>query len=347
MNLQEPEESEDDLDDGVGHIPVMLDEVIEALRPQPGEWAVDTTAGLAGHSLALLGRLVPGGRLLALDRDPRIAALAQSALSQKAPPGATWQVMAANGSALPEVLESIGWLDGFDLFLMDCGVCSVHFDMPELGFSMRRDGPLDMKLTPDEFGPDASELVNEGSPEGLLHMLRVLGEEPQARRIVDAIVAARRKGPIETTAQLASIVYDAYPARFRGGRRHPATRTFQALRLAVNGELDALAQALRHALTHMRVGGRGALISFMSLEATLIKRTLRAASTPPPSTSADWMRRSGDSPLVVLPSRAPSDGEIERNPRSRSARLWTFTKLAPLSDNITWPRPPATTNILP
>ena len=288
----------------VWHQPVMPAEVLRCLNPKPGAVIVDGTVGTGGHSLALLPRLLPNGTLLAIDRDRSTLALAQRRLSEFEP-----RVIFRHGDFrdLPAILqgEQLSQVDGL---VLDLGMSSLHLDQPERGFSFSHEGPLDMRMDPEQ-GATAAELVNRTPAHELERLLTELGEERYARRIARRIADERRREPIRTTAQLARIVAAAVPPRGRYGRIHPATRVFQALRMAVNDELGAL-QAVLAALPELLApGGRAVIISFHSLEDRLVKRAFAEGA------------REGRWTLLVKKPLTPSDSEVARNPRARSAKL--------------------------
>lgn len=325
----------------VEHHPVLLAEVIEALEPRPGERAVDGTLGLGGHAAAIAEKLVPGGKLLGIDRDRSMAARAEARLREEfADRDVSFVVRHGNSADLAAHLDGAGW-DAFDLLVFDAGVCSIHFDDAARGFSMKHDGPLDMRLDPALGGPTAADFVARLGETELTRIFQQYGDEQNARRIAKSIVATRNQSPITTTAVLADIVREAYPARFRGGRRDPATRVFQALRIAVNDELGALHRFVRTAVERMAVGGRGAIISFHSLEDRIVKKTLKAAAGPHFLTKEDehFGRRT---PALDLAKRVTA-GQVEcdENPRARSATLRAFTKLRDLPASIDWPAAPS------
>lgn len=303
-----------------GHVPVLLREVLAVLAPAPGEVFVDCTAGLGGHAAAVAPHLAPGGTVILNDLDPANLARAQAAVADAlahvpSPPRVV--ALRGNFADLPHRLADLRLQA--DMLLADLGFASCHVDDPARGFSFQHDGPLDMRLDPD--APlTAAHLVASLTEAELAQLIRDFGDEPAARRIARKLVAARESTPISTTGRLAEAVRSAVGGR-RGGI-DPATRTFQALRIAVNDELGSLA-ALLHALRRsappsgapardrqwLRPGARVAFICFHSLEDRAVKHTFReleqaagaAALTPGPLT--------------------PSTDEIARNPRARSARL--------------------------
>jgi 16S rRNA (cytosine1402-N4)-methyltransferase len=289
------------------HVPVMLREVLELLAPQPGQVIVDATVGTGGHAAVIWEALRPTGQLIGIDRDAAMLALARQRL-----PHRQVTLIHANFSELQQVLEELR-IPRVHGLLADLGVASDQLDDPKRGFSFQHGGPLDMRMDPSEGAP-ASRWVNEASERELAALLRDYGEERYACCIAKAIVHARRHGPILTTTQLASIVCQAVPKGYERGRLHPATRTFQALRIAVNRELEHLEQLLRQLPNCLLPGGRAVIISFHSLEDRLVKRCFRESI---------WH------PLTKKPLR-PSEAEVRQNPRARSARLRAAVLQRPL-----------------
>lgn len=323
------------------HAPVMLAEALDALLPTDGStggpefWKdgshplrfLDGTLGLAGHASALLERAAARGlqaELLGLDRDAEAQALAAERL---APFGPAAHLRQSAFADFPAALDELGW-DLLDGALVDLGVSSLQLDRPERGFSFLHDGPLDMRMNPDS-GESAATLVNRAPVARLKEIIEQLGEEPQAGRIARAIDDARSERAIETTAQLAAIVERAYPPKWRAtARNHPATRTFQALRLAVNDELEQLRLFLERIVPRLRPGGRLAVISFHSLEDRIVKHFLRTAAQgclcPPHLAVTMEQCRCGHQASLRLVTRKalePSEAEVRRNSRSRSAKL--------------------------
>ena len=284
------------------HVPVMTERVLEFLRPERGGLFVDCTVGLGGHSRALLE--AGATRVIGLDRDPDALARARDTL---APWGDRVELVHADYRALEEVLDArqIARVDGA---LADLGVSSMQFDTPGRGFSFQRDEPLDMRMD-QSAGDTAADLVARSSERELADAIFQYGEERFSRRIARALVAARREAPVETTGRLASIVRRAIPRR--GPMRiDPATRTFQALRIWVNRELDGLDRFVEAAARRLRAGARLVVITFHSLEDRIVKHTLRAL-------------QQRDALVRVLTKKpiVPRDEEVERNPRARSAKL--------------------------
>lgn len=308
------------------HEPVLLNEVLEMLRPQPGEIFVDCTTGVGGHSLEIASRINPHGRLVAIDRDREALAAARRRLQQFAE---TVVFVQDNFRHLKNILAALG-LDYVDGILLDAGVSSHQLDEGERGFSYHADAALDMRMDRSS-GITAAQLVNESSSEELTRIIRDFGEELWARRIAEFIVTRRQRGgPIRTTGELVEIIKAAIPAKARRHGNHPARRTFQALRIAVNDELAALEQALDDALLVLRPGGRLAVITFHSLEDRLVKKKLQRAAgccqCPPglPQCSCGWKQQA-----LILTGKAlrPTAEEVARNPRARSARLRAAVKV--------------------
>lgn len=314
------------------HRPVLLQEVMELLDPKPGMMAVDATVGAGGHAAAILARICPGGFLLGLDRDPQVAELAERALvSAGYTRGSHFEVEVRRFSQVDQALADRR-IPGCDILLADLGVCSLHFDAPERGFSLKAEGPLDMRLNPHEpEAPTAAELVNTASENELRKIFREYGEERWARPIARAIVRERARAPIRSTAQLREIVARAIPRKAWPPKVDPATRVFQALRIAVNRELEELDALLAKLPQILRVGGRAGVISFHSLEDRRVKEAFRALSrecTCPP----EWLQcRCERRPKFRLLTRKPvtaSEAEVEQNPRARSAKFRVIERIA-------------------
>ena len=309
---------------GAEHVPVLADEALDGLAVAAGGRYVDATYGRGGHSGRVLERLGPAGRLLAVDRDPDAVADARRRHGDDPRFGIVRADFAALGDVLGDVPgdASDGWGDWhgtLDGLLLDLGVSSPQLDVAERGFGFSRDGALDMRMDPDS-GSSAAEWLATVDEDELATVIREYGEERHARRIAGAIVAARGEAPLTRTAQLADVVKRAHPRWER--HHHPATRTFQAIRIRVNDELGALRAVLADAAAMLRVGGRLAVISFHSLEDRIVKRALRR---PPPD--ARVPRHLPQPPAAPHPWRAlgkarrASDAELARNPRARSATL--------------------------
>lgn len=305
------------------HTPVMVREVLTLLHPQPGAVVVDATVGLGGHAVEIAPRLVPGGWLIGIDRDPQALEIAGRRLERFS--GAMRVTLVhADFRELPQILSARG-IEGVDGLLYDLGVSSLQLDSAERGFSFRYDAPLDMRMDPSRQGLTAREIVNRWSEADLRQLILEYGEEPAAARIAHAIVQNR---PIGSTQQLAAIVARAVGRR--GGRIHPATRTFQALRIAVNRELEGLQETIEQAIRHLLPGGRIVVLSYHSLEARAVKRAFQRLSgkcvcptgTPVCQCGAErWIE-------VLTPhALKPEAEEVARNPRSRSAQCRAALRL--------------------
>jgi len=305
------------------HEPVLYHEVIAVLKPRSGGRYVDGTLGAAGHAFGILEASAPDGQLLGLDLDPQALEIARRRL---APFEERAVIRRGSYANLLEHLRSVGWLDGVDGILLDLGVSSMQVDTAERGFSFRQDAPLDMRFDPSQ-PLTAADLVNSLPEEELADILWRYGEEKRARRVARAIVRHR---PITTTAELAEIVAATTTSGKRG--MHPATRTFQALRIAVNQELQNLERALPQAIEALRPHGRLVVIAFHSLEDRVVKRFMRSAAgfcTCPPEQPLCECDRKAVVRLIKPFPQMPSEEEIRHNPRSRSARLRVAEKLAP------------------
>lgn len=310
-----------------GHLPVMVEEVLESLSPAPGSFQIDATVGGGGHSRPILEASSPGGRLLGLDADQAAIARTRERLADFGPRVTLRQ---ANFEELAEVAPGAGF-EGADGILFDLGLSSYQLADERRAFSFRAEGPLDMRFDTSR-GVPASTLLAELDERGLTDIFRRLGEEPQARRIARAIVDHRRGQPITTGKQLADLVAAAAPVPPRGRRRvHPATRVFQALRIAVNRELETLPVALAAAVEILRTDGRLAVISYHSLEDRIVKRFMaaerRGCVCPPEIPICVCGHRPRLAPVGQQPRR-PSAAEVARNPRSRSALLRAARRLA-------------------
>lgn len=299
------------------HIAVLRPEAIDALAVRADGRYVDATYGRGGHAASVLEQLGADGALLAIDRDPEAVADAQARFAGDA----RFTIRQANFAALDAVVEAAGWRGRVDGLLADLGVSSPQLDVAARGFGFSRDGALDMRMDPGS-GESAAQWIARVDEATLADVLRRFGEERYARRIAAAIVAARQLEPIETTGALAEIVKAAHPRWER--HHHPATRSFQAIRIAVNGELDALVALLASAANVLREGGRLAIISFHSLEDRLVKRAFRK---PPPDPTIPRGLPVEHADAAGHPWRAigkavfASPDELSRNPRARSAVL--------------------------
>ena len=305
------------------HVPVLAPELVALLDPQPGDHAVDCTFGGGGHARAIAERLGPDGTLIAIDRDP-VANERFDALSRELE--CATRFIHGDFAAALSALGEEGVVA--DCICMDLGLSSLQLDDLERGFSYAADAPLDMRMDPSQ-PTSAREAVNDWPEERLATVIRDYGEERHARAIAREIV---RRRPLETTGELVDAIREATPPAHRFGRGHPAKRTFQALRIAVNGELEQLDAGLPLAWDLLGVGGRFAAISFHSLEDRRVKRFLadraRGCICPPELPVCVCGRDPEARPLTRKPV-APSPEEAERNPRSRSARLRAAVKVGP------------------
>lgn len=300
--------------ESIPHLPVLYHEVLDALRPESGKCYVDGTLGAGGHAEGVLLHSEPLGALLGLDLDPDALAISTNRLS---PFGERVVIKQASYKHLPEILKDLGWLQVHGI-LLDLGVSSMQIDQPERGFSFQAEGPLDMRFDRGS-GVSVADLINTLSEARLAQILWEYGEERFARRIARSIVATR---PITTTTELADLVRKATPGK--ASRINPATRTFQALRIATNQELETLSQALPNLVSCLAPGGRIAVISFHSLEDRIVKQFFRRESQdcicPPEQPVCTCGHRASLSMISKKPIR-PTQAEINENPRSSSARL--------------------------
>ena len=311
------------------HISVLLNETVDALAPKPGGRYLDGTVGMGGHSFALMERAGGQGLLCGLDRDMQALELARVRL---APFGDRVQLRHARYSGFESVLDELGW-DFLDGAMIDIGVSSLQIDSAERGFSFCADGPLDMRMDRDSGEAPVSRLVNRARFEELRDIIERYGEDPQAGRIARAIVEARVRKPIETTGELAAIVERAYPAAWRAkARNHPATRTFQALRVAVNDEIGELERFLDAILGRLKPGGRVAVISFHSLEDRVVKHKMKfwtQGCICPKHIPVCVCHHVPEAVLVTPKAVCPSEREMMINPRAASAKLRVAEKLDP------------------
>jgi S-adenosyl-methyltransferase MraW len=312
------------------HKPVLLDEVLSFYEPASGQRCLDATLGLGGHSEALLNKAreakICDVVLLGLDRDPSALELARERLS---PFGGMVQTFYLPFSECDQAVASLGW-QGVDFILADIGVSSMQLDMPERGFSFMADGPLDMRMDTGA-GITAETLVNTAPETELRKLIDEYGEEPMAARIAKSITDARQKRRITTTLELAGLVEQAYPQKWRrNARNHPATRTFQALRLAVNSELSELKTFLIKAVSLLNPGGRLAVISFHSLEDRIVKHFFREQATGCRCPKHVPYCVCNNKPSLKILTRkpvGPSERELVSNSRSKSAKLRVAEKV--------------------
>jgi 16S rRNA (cytosine1402-N4)-methyltransferase len=310
------------------HQPVLLDEVLECLAIKPHGIYVDCTLGGGGHAAAILDRLTDGGLLLGLDQDDDALAAAGKRLSGQSA-GAGLRLIRSNFTELASVLAD-NQISGVDGILADLGVSSWQLDEAERGFAYNQDGPLDMRMD-RRRSLTAARLVNTASESELTRILREYGEERYASRISRAIVARRTREPFMTTRDLADLIRSAMPAAARQEAQHPAKRSFQALRIAVNGELDALTSLLAEAPQHLIAGGRLCIITFHSLEDRLVKDAFRTLMNPcicPRDLPVCACGRVSQGSVITRRPIMAGSAEQTENPRARSARLRCFEKAA-------------------
>jgi 16S rRNA (cytosine1402-N4)-methyltransferase len=311
-----------------GHAPVMLERCVALLTPAIERVAnpivVDATLGLGGHSEALLTRF-PNLRIIGFDRDQEAIARSSVRLAQFSN---RLNIIHATYDALPESLKGLG-IDQVDGILFDLGVSSMQLDNAERGFAYSKPAPLDMRMD-QSSGLTASEILSSYSKTELVQILREYGEERFASKIADNIIRARSKGGISDTAELAELVRDSIPAPARRIGGHPAKRTFQALRIEVNRELEILGRAIPAALTLLCVGGRMVVLSFHSLEDKIVKRNFVAVteSKTPIGLPVEIESMKAKFRLLVSGSESASDAEIEINPRAQSVRLRAIERVA-------------------
>lgn len=307
------------------HVPVLADRILELLGPalaEPGSIYVDGTLGLGGHAEAVLSAF-PNAVLIGIDRDPQALMLAGRRLE---PFGNRVQLFHATYHELPEVLAEAG-VKAVQAICLDLGLSSLQIDSVDRGFAYATDAPLDMRMNPEEE-LTAATILNTWSAGDLARILRIHGEERFAARIADAIVAARAGEPFTSSARLVSVIADAIPVAARHTGGHPAKRTFQALRIVVNGELDSLSGVLPAALAALAPGGRLAVLAYHSGEDRLVKRALAAAAKDrvPAGVPAVPAGYEAEFRLLTRGAERPSNDEIALNPRAASARLRAITR---------------------
>ncbi|MBW8058282.1 MAG: 16S rRNA (cytosine(1402)-N(4))-methyltransferase RsmH [candidate division NC10 bacterium] len=292
----------------IGHIPVLVREVLATLQPRAGGVYLDCTVGGGGHAEAILEAAGPPCRVVGIDRDPEAIRVAAGRLGRF---GDRVRLVREDFRELPRLVSELR-LEGLNGVLFDLGVSSLQIGDPSRGFSFSIEGPLDMRMDRESGAPAARELLHELSEERLARIIREYGEERWARQIARWIVSARRQGSLETTRDLAAVVTRAIPRRFWPRRIHPATRTFQAIRIAVNQELDGLEEGLERAAGLLKPGGRIVVISFHSLEDRVVKHLFRRLAAR------------GAVPGVRILTRrpvTPTAEETAQNPRARSGKL--------------------------
>lgn len=301
------------------HVPVLLDEVLEYLQPEPGDMYIDGTIGAGGHAAAILERSAPDGQLLGLDQDPNALDVAAERLDVF---GDRVTLVRGNFRSMRDVAREHKFTS-VDGILLDLGYSSLQIEDMERGFSFRADAPLDMRLDPDA-PTTAADLVNHLSQTELADIIYDYGEERQSRKIARAIVEHR---PVTTARELGDLIEDVVGRR---GRIHPATRTFQALRIAVNDELEALEEVLPQAITLLRPAGRVAVISFHSLEDRIVKHFFRQEAQDCICPPHILVCECGHTATVDVITRSPvtaTEEEVDRNPRARSAKLRVAERL--------------------
>ncbi len=308
--------------DAMVHLPVMMEEVIAALDVRKDGRYMDCTFGRGGHSRAVLERLGPQGRLVALDQDPGAI---RSSEARELSSDPRFKLVQANFRGLATVARDLGVAGKVDGILMDLGVSSPQLDDPKRGFAFLHEGPLDMRMNPDE-GSSVAEWLAVAKESEIADVIWRYGEERFSRRIARSIVEARASGPLRTTRQLAELIERCVPRRER--HKHPATRTFQALRIHVNQELESLERALEEAVETLSPGGRLVVIAFHSLEDRIVKRFIRreARGEPLPK-GLPVVNGEGSLRLVAKGKKRPSSLEVARNSRARSAVLRVAERL--------------------
>lgn len=313
------------------HIPVLLPECFEQLALKPHHTFVDATLGGAGHSLEAARLLGASGTLIGIDQDEYALTAARERLealpAEKRP---HLELLRGNFGDMDKLLLSAE-VPGVDGFLFDIGVSSVQIDDPSRGFSFKADGPLDMRMDPGNQTLTAADVINYYNEADIARIIRMYSDEKWASRIAQFVVRAREKGPIETSEQLVEIIKAAIPSSARRAGGHPAKRTFQALRIEVNGELDVLKRGLESAVRWLNPGGRIAVISYHSLEDRIVKETFSSFAnrcTCPPDLPVCMCGRQPVVKVVTRKPIVPTAEEVKRNPRARSAKLRVCEKLA-------------------
>ena len=298
------------------HIPVLTEEVIELLLVKKNGMFLDATSGFGGHSAAILEEL-NGGSLIATDQDPEAIGFLKSKFK-------TEERISIHQARFSE-LDKLFSANDFDGILADIGVSSYQLDTAERGFSFLKDGPLDMRMN-QNIGQDASSWLNNASEEEISNIIWKYGEEKKAKRIAKAIVEARKNFKIRTTKELAEIILEEVPRRFND-KKHPATKTFQAIRIFINNELEELDLLLDFTSKHLKIGGRTCIISFHSLEDRMVKKFFRDNSRRDPKLSKLPNLADDSSFKLVTKVVKPSENEMNINPRSRSAKLRVIERI--------------------
>ncbi len=318
-----------DMKDLNTHYSVLLQETVSMLQPKPGGRYLDGTVGLGGHAFAILKAAGNDAKLCGLDQDKDALRIARVKLK---PFGNNVHLIHTQYSRFALILEELGW-DYLDGAVLDVGISSLQIDTSNRGFSFLSDGPLDMRMDQSSKALSALELINKSKEQALQKIIAQYGEEPQAYKIAKAIVTARKSKSIETTKELASIIEKAYPAQWRyTARNHPATRTFQAIRIAVNNELDELHHFFSTILSYIIPGGRIAVISFHSLEDRIVKQYMKAWSQScicPVSIPVCVCNHKQEAKILTKKPIIPTETEVLENTRSRSAKLRVAEKCIP------------------
>lgn len=307
------------------HTPVLVREVVASLQCRQGGVYVDGTIGGAGHAAAILEATAPDGKLIGIDKDA--AAIAEAG-NRLAAFGSRFILAKGNFADMGKILHRLGIAQA-DGILLDLGVSSRQLDAPERGFSFSQSAPLDMRMD-QEHGMDAYTLINTYPEKELVGIIRKFGEERMAGKIARTIVARRKTAPIETTAELASLVASAIPARMKGFRIHPATRTFQAIRIAVNHELEDLRGGIESSIEMLKPGGRISVISFHSLEDRIVKDAFVTGAkrcTCPSDLPMCVCGKKAELKVITRKPITPGDLETAANPRARSAKLRTAERI--------------------
>jgi 16S rRNA (cytosine1402-N4)-methyltransferase len=303
------------------HRPAMLQEALEGLNLAPGRCVLDATLGGGGHSVEIAQRIAPGGMLIGLDQDDDALEAAGAVLEAKAPADVTVRLVRSNFAAMRPALADAG-VTAVDAVLMDLGVSSHQLDTAQRGFAFRYNGPLDMRMS-RTVGETAAEMLNRLPEAEIARLLFEYGEESRSRRIAEEIVRRRRERPLATTEDLVDAVRGAMPFRTRPGEIHPATKTFQAVRIAVNRELEVLEEGLRAAVSLLAPGGRIVVIAYHSLEDRIVKNVFGELSGKRIGTDFPEVVEFDAPSLAILTRKplAPAAAEIRDNPRSRSAKM--------------------------
>lgn len=311
------------------HTPVLKDEVIEFLKPHKGDKVIDCTFGFGGHSQELLKKISKKGKLIGIDQSLPTIKIVKEKFSEKFN-GYDWDLFYGNFRNLTKILNRNNFDEKVDIILFDLGISSYQIDKAKLGISFLEDEYLDMRMSKSDSELTAARIVNKWSEEQLIRIFSEYGEERFSRRIARAIVANRKKKFIKTSKQLVDIVLEAVPKKFWPKKKHPATKIFQALRIAANDELEAIKEALPQALSYLKPKGRLGIITFHSLEDKIVKNFFRQESRDcicDKLTPTCICNHKKTLKIITKKSIKPSDEEISQNPRSRSAQLRVAEKI--------------------